>query len=127
MFDVNKIVKSDRCMFRGNVLLFFKQDLKNNSRVVSTGEENVFKIERCMGGHGHISECYVNMGGVANYYVEQIAMGATCEQNFIFPRALDDAVELCRKIYHDEVAPKLETKKLEERDKFVRDEILRSA
>ena len=126
MFDVNKIVKSDRCMFRGNVLLFFKQSFNNNSRVVSTGEENVFKIERSV-TKGHISECFVNMGGVANYYVEQTAMGATCEQNFIFPKALEDAVELCRQIYRDEVAPSLEIQKLEERDKFVRDEILRSA
>ena len=126
MFDVNKIVKSDRCMFRGNVLLFFKQDFNNNSRVVSTGEENVFKIEKHM-SRGVVSDCFVNIGGVANYYVEQIAMGATCEQNFLFPRALDDAIELCRQIYRDEVAPSLETQKLEERDRFVRDEILRSA
>ena len=126
MFDAKKIVKSDRCMFRGNVLLFFKQDLQNNSRVVSTGEENVFKIEKHV-SRGIISDCFVNIGGVANYYVEQIAMGATCEQNFIFPKALDDAVELCRQIYRDEVVPSLEIQKLEERDKFVRDEILRSA
>ena len=126
MFDVKKIVQSDRCMFRGNVLLFFKQDFNNNSRVISTGEENVFKIEKHV-SRGIISDCFVNIGGVANYYVEQIALGATCEQNFIFPRALDDAVELCRQIYRDEVAPSLEIQKLEERDKFVRDEILRSA
>ncbi len=126
MFDVQKIVKSDRCMFRGNVLLFFKQNYNNNSRVVSTGEENVFKIEKLV-SKGHISECFVNIGGVANYYVEQIAMGATCDQNYLFPRALEDAVALCRQIYRDEVAPSLEIQKLEERDKFVRDEILRSA
>jgi len=126
MLDANKIVKSDRCMFRGNVLLFFKQDFNNNSRVMSTGEENVFKIEKMM-SRGIISDCYVNLGGVANYYVEQVAMGATCEQNFIFPKAISDAIEICRQIYRDEVAPSLEIQKLEERDKFVRDEILRSA
>lgn len=126
MVDVKKIVKSDRCMFRGNVLLFFKQDFRNNSRVISTGEENVFKIEKMM-SRGITADCFVNIGGVANYYVEQIAMGATCEQNFIFPKALDDAVEICRKIYRDEVVPSLEIQKLEDRDKFVRDEILRSA
>ena len=126
MFDVNKIVKSDRCMFRGNVLLRFKQDFHNSSRVVSTGEENVFKIEKMM-SRGITADCFVNIGGVANYYVEQIAMGATSEENYLFPRALDDAVELCRKIYQDEVKPKIETQQLEDRDKFVRDEILRSA
>ena len=61
MVDVNKIVKSDRCMFRGNVLLFFKQDYKNNSRVVSTGEENVFKIEKHM-SRGHVADCFGNIG-----------------------------------------------------------------
>lgn len=113
-------------MFRGNVLLRFKQDFHNNSRVVSTGEENVFKIEKMM-SRGITADCFVNIGGVANYYVEQIAMGATCEENYLFPRALDDAVELCRKIYQEEVKPKIETQQLEDRDRFVRDEILRSA
>jgi len=124
MIDTDKIVKKDRCTFRGNVLLIFKTDRNNNSRVVSTGEENVFRLERNR-ERGIISECYLDINGAANYYVEQAAMGATCIENFLFPNGLEDAVSICREIYRKEVQPKHETILLEKRDVFVRDEIMK--
>ena len=123
MVDLDKIIKKERCVFRGNVLLFFKHDFSRNSRVVSTGEENVYRLEICM-TRGIVSECYLDITGAANYFVEQAAMGAICEQNFLFPKGLEDAVSICREIFRKEVLPKHETMLLEKRDVFVRDEII---
>ena len=104
MIDLESLVKTERCRFKGNELMFFKQDFCNSSRVVSTGEENVFKVEKSI-RKGIVTESLMDITGVANYFVEQSTLGAKLEQNFLFPKGIEDAIEICREVYKREVKP----------------------
>lgn len=104
MIDLESLVNMEKCLFKGNELLFFKQDYCNSSRIVSTGEKNVFKLEKSI-RKGIIAESLMDITGVANYFVEQSVNGAKVTQNFLFPKGLDDAIEICRNVYKQEIKP----------------------
>ncbi len=107
MIDLESLVNMEKCLFKGNELMFFKQDFCNSSRIVSTGEKNVFKLEKSI-RKGILAESLMDITGVANYYVEQSANGAKVTQNLLFPKGLRDAIEICREVYKRDVKPRID-------------------
>jgi len=105
MEEIQKRVNANPLtQFEGNELLFFKRDFCNSCRVVSTGEENKFKVEKSI-RKGIVDRTVEDLHGVANLYVQFAAEEVQPEKNLLLPKGLEDAIMVCREEYHRNVKP----------------------
>jgi len=96
------ISKNPMVMCSDNELLFFKRDYCNSCRVVSTGDPDVFIVEKSI-RKGIINKQRESLEDVANLYVEFMAQMVTPEKNLLFPKGAEDAVAICQEVYQRDV------------------------
>ncbi len=96
------ISKNPFVLCSDNELLFFKRDFCNSCRVVSTGEPDLFLVEKSI-RKGIVSRQKESLENVANLYVEFMAEMVTPEKNLLFPKGAEDAVAICQEVYQRDV------------------------
>lgn len=99
-----KVDANPLAQFEGNELLFFKRDMCNSCRVVSTEDTNKFKVEKSI-RKGIVNREVDDLHGVANLFVQFAAEDIKPELNLLFPKGLEDAIMICREEYHKNVKP----------------------